>query len=83
MQSVLAHPRRLETNTLAVLADGKLYGPADDAALGCALGFAFADEETALGTEPVAALVAVEAALVPLATDGGDDDFVEDVLFAA
>lgn len=80
---VLAHPRRLETNTLTALTDSQLHRPTNDAALGCPLGFTFADEETALGAESITTLVTVKAALVPLTADSRDDDLFEDVLFTA
>jgi hypothetical protein len=60
-----------------------LHRATNDTALGCALGFAFTDEKAALGSKPVAAFVAIEAALVPLSANCGDDNFVHDVLLAA
>jgi hypothetical protein len=77
------HPRRLETNPFTSLTDSKLDWSTNDTALGCSLGFTLADEKAAFGTKPVAALVAVEAPLVPLASNGGQDNLIHDMLFAA
>lgn len=74
---------RLEADPLASFADSKLNWPSDNTALGCALRLAFANEETALGTEPITALVAHEAAIVPLTPDGGDDNVIQNGLLAA
>jgi hypothetical protein len=79
----LAHPRRLETNTFTSLTDSQLDGTTDDAALSCSLGLAFADEEAALRTKTITALVTIEAAFVPLATNCGDDNLIHDMLLAA
>lgn len=79
----LAHPRRLETDTLTSLTDSQLDRTTDDAALSCPLGLAFTNKESALRTETLATLVTIEAALVPLATDCADDNIVHDLFFAA
>jgi len=80
---ISTHPRRLETNSFTSLTDSELNRSTNDTALGCSLWFALANKEAALGTEPVAALVAVEAALMPLATNGRNDNLVHDMLLAA
>jgi hypothetical protein len=60
-----------------------LHRATNDTALSRALWFAFTDEEAALGSKPVATFVAVEAALVPLSANCGDDNLVHDMLLAA
>ena len=62
--------RRLQSNTFASLANRQLDGPPDDAPLGCSSGFALAHKVPSLGPEAVAAFVAIEATVVPLAADG-------------
>jgi len=79
----LTHPRCFETNSFASLANSQLYGTANDPALGCTFRLTFADEKSSLGPETIPAFVADKAALMPLATNGGDDYVVQDVLLAA
>lgn len=74
---------RLEADPLTFFTDGKLDRPSDDTTLRCALRLTLANEETAFGTKSIAALVTYEAAIVPLASDGGDDDVIQDGLLAA
>lgn len=83
MKRALTHPRCLETDSLAALANRQLHGTTDDTALGCAFRLALPNEKPSLGAKVVAAFVTDEAALVPLTADGGDDYVVEDVLLAA
>ena len=78
----LTHPRSLETDTLASFTDSQLHRPTNDTAFGSTLWLTFADEEAALGSKPVAALVADKAALVPLSSDGGYNKVIQDVLLA-
>jgi hypothetical protein len=75
-EECLTHPRRLETDSFAALTDRKLHRATDDAALGCAFRLALANEESSFGPEVIATFVADKAALVPLATNGGNDDVV-------
>ena len=79
----LAHSRRLKTDTFTSLADSQLDWTTDDAALSCSLGLAFTNEEAALRTKPIATLVTIEAALVPLAANCADDNLIHDMLLAA
>lgn len=77
------HPRSLETDPFTSFANSKLHGTSNDTALGCALRLTLTDEETAFGPESITALVTDKAALMPLTTDGCDDDVVQDVLLTA
>jgi hypothetical protein len=52
-------------------------------ALGRSLGLSFTNEEATLRTKTFATLVTIEAALVPLAANCGNDNFVHDMLLAA
>lgn len=78
-----AHSRRLKTDTFTSLTDSQLDRATDNAALGCTLGLAFTNEESALRTKTIATLVTIEAALVPLTTNCADDNLVHDMLLAA
>jgi hypothetical protein len=77
------HPRRLEAHSFASLANSQLHRVPDNTPLGCTFRLALAHEEPSLGPEAIAAFVAGKAALVPLATDCGDDYVVQDVRLAA
>lgn len=80
---ISTHPMRLEADPLTSFADSELDRPSDNSTLGCALRLALVNEETAFGTKSIAALVAHKAAIVPLASDGGDDDVIQDRLLTA
>lgn len=77
-----AHPRSLETDTLASFTDSQLHGPTNDTAFGSTLWLTFANKEAALGSKPVTALVADKAALMPLSSDGRYNKVIQDVLLA-
>jgi hypothetical protein len=79
---ISTHSRSLETDTLASFTNSQLHRPTNDTALGSTLRFTFAHKEAALGSKPVAALVADKAALVPLSADSRDDQVIQDVLLA-
>lgn len=81
--SVSAHPSRLQADPFTFLADGELHGAADDTTLRGSLGLALANEEPALGPEPIATLVAYEAAVMPLSANCRYHNLVHDVLFAS
>lgn len=80
---ISTHPGRLEANSFTSLTDGQLYRPPDDSTLGCTPRLAFADKESTIRSKPIAALMAIEAAIVPLAADGSDDHIIQDMLLTA
>jgi len=55
----------------------------DDTTFGGPLGFALPDEETAIGTEAMTTLVAVEALVMPLPANGRDNHILLHRLLAA
>jgi hypothetical protein len=60
-----------------------LDGTANNTTFSCPLGLTFANEEATLRTESFATLVAVEAALVPLAANCSGNNIVQNMLLAA
>lgn len=64
---------RLKPDGLAVFANSQLNRTSNDPAFGGPLGFALPHEESTVGTEAMATLMAVEALVMPLPPNGRDN----------
>lgn len=72
-----------QSDGLASFTDSQLYRSTDDASLGRAFWLPFFDEESSLGAKSTAAFMTDKASVMPLASESGHDNLVEDRLFAA